>query len=197
MKKTFKVVMLGKPDYKTNITKRKDQLFFIEDRARFNNGFNQQLYIISDNEIKEGDWCIGNGLLVQVTREQARLNNVEGYQLNFYYKKVIATTDKSLGNYEWTASGQDFKQLSQIPESFIKAYVKAYNEGKSIIEVDLETGIFNTINYIKTRLDNTVIIHQSKTYTRDEVSDLLTSLNNIRPSGLSSYELVKWLEENL
>lgn len=101
-------------------------------------------------------------------------------------KKIVATTDKSIGYTDHLISPvPNFCDYPQLPESFIQAYIKAYNEGKPITEVDLEMEEY--INsafeykgkddglYIKTRPDNTVIVHQSKMYSREEVEELCNS----------------------
>lgn len=118
-------------------------------------------------------------------------------------KKVIASTDKSLGYnlYYISIAGTDMEEfisLPQVPKSFIQAYIKAYNEGKPIIEVDLEYEQDKNIkecdcyytkfckstqlgegikcrdqkySKLKTNPDNTVIISPKvdRVYTREEM----------------------------
>jgi hypothetical protein len=112
----------------------------------------QHLYIISGDEIKEGDWCINTNenILCKCvnTNDKGLFEHTigRGHQIHITYcKKIIATTDKSLGfkeateDYEVGSSGfikiQQNGALPQIPESFIQAYIKAYNEEKPITEV--------------------------------------------------------------
>lgn len=212
MKKTHKVVMLStekeSPIWLSNrntlSSAKKEGDGFIISHPKL--GKNQHLYIISDEETKEGDWIIGidpisKGILCQVKKDE-KIGNC--------YKKVIASTDKSLklkciscnGTGEKNESHESnspydkpcsscysgYNTISQIPESFIQAYIKSYNEGNPITEVDLEYESYNEeykdkfgTDYsdwtpkkykLKTREDNTVIIHQSKIYTRDEVIEL-------------------------
>jgi len=82
----------------------------------------QQLLVLSDEEIKEGDWviCINNGVnhyKVIQNKIPSAFQDVEGW------KKIIASTDPSLG-------------LPAIPQSFIEKYVIANGE---IDEVELDT----------------------------------------------------------
>lgn len=127
----------------------------------------QHLYIISDEEIKEGDWVTDDIIKpFQLTRSHIEL--LEGTEEKDTCKKVIATTDKSI-----VYPVNSFPWMPEVPESFIQAYVKAYNEGNPIIEVELEIeehyeheeisyeGDSQSVKYteIKTNPDNTVIIH--------------------------------------
>lgn len=134
----------------------------------------QLLYILSDDEIKEGDWYFDTETKIICKS----INNIKVFDC---WKKIVATTDKSLKLlqfYDLKDNRGEFntvESLPQLPESFIQAYIKAYNEGKPITEVDLEitckadydknpemygTGMFNSGKFtdiIKTRPDNTVI----------------------------------------
>lgn len=163
MKKTFKVVMLP-----TEKAQGIDQGFYVNDIKRFNK---QHLYIISDEEGKDKDWGYNKSL-----------NIIGQLSLNSYkseWKKIIASTNKSLYKNDGRIDGikQDLPTIFPcLPESFIKAYIKAYNEGKPITEVDLEMERDvedNKTTRIKTRSDGSVIVHQSKTFSRVEVVALL------------------------
>lgn len=81
----------------------------------------QHLYILSDEEIKEGDWCYhsGRGIITQW------FNRPGSYKEKDALRKIIATTDNSLG-------------LPQPSQSFIEKYVEEYNKGNIITEVMVE-----------------------------------------------------------
>lgn len=130
---------------------------------------NYHLYILSDEEIKEGDWYIDDSNSVR----QSITSDKDYWIRRKDYKKVIASTDKSLGQKAFPdlhpSKSNSFILLPQIPESFIQEYVKAYNEGKPITEVDLE--MYPSKEYvdeqdaygydiakIKINSDNTIII---------------------------------------
>lgn len=181
MKKTFKVVMLASNNNPilglgAKLRGPLDKILsdFITREGNDGTCKGQHLYIISDEQPKERDWVlhVGNKHIFQYTKGE-----------NEYWKKIIVTTDKSLkieGNCwclkpEVNGCSECSKQLSQIPESFIEDYIKAYNEGKPITEVELEmepkvqklaTGeeiIGSESDYnlqIKTNSDNTVIINK-------------------------------------
>lgn len=116
----------------------------------------QHLYLVSEREIKFKDWYIDGA------------NNIKQQTIEGRHKedrKIEATTNPSIYN-PYKAYGNQ-KALPQIPQSFIEAYVKANG---NIEEVNIE--LFFNGKMIKTRSDNTVIIHQAKTYTREEVKDI-------------------------
>jgi hypothetical protein len=138
----------------------------------------QHLYIISDDEIKEGDYYITD----------AGIFKCSGYETKrelSLFKKIVATTDKEIYFQPLEMKTWSDSSPYQIPESFIKAYIKAYNEDKPITEVDLEVGCGcngnphkmgcpvqdNSYLFPKTRPDNTVIVHPSKLYTREQMLD--------------------------
>ena len=116
----------------------------------------QHLYILSDEEIKEGDWFIEFDL--KGTRSSycnkpflCDIGNTENFILtkdngNFPFpencKKIIATNDKSLSNQVFRKDGTptsnyDFV-LPQLSNSFIEKYVEEYNKGNLITEVIVE-----------------------------------------------------------
>jgi len=123
----------------------------------------QHLYLTSDEEIEEGD-CIIN----QNTNSIAKYT---GHGSMDWWKKIIATTDKSL-----RCADNEFFQVPQIPESFIKAYIEAQGNIKEVL-VEYMKGVTivdekqweNNQLFIKTRNDNTVIIHRAKSITKDEM----------------------------
>ncbi len=151
-RKTFEVVMLPTEKSIIHLSKNNVLIESIEitgcsDLYRLTP---QHLYILSDEEIKIGDWVI---------EYQSKDSVGEVHFINSEYilskdiqKKIIATTDNSLG-------------LPLIHDSFLPPFIKAYNEGKQITEVDLEMQISYHQEEIcdggyivKKRPDNTVII---------------------------------------
>jgi len=189
MKKTFKVVMLptnkkakvGQLNLASYNTNPLELIHYVITGEGLQP---QHLYIISDDEIKEGDWYMNKFGRLSI--------KVIGDKSNEGDKKIVATTDNSITiKNDITNPNFDeypYSPLPQLPESFIQAFVKAYNEGKPITEVDLEIEELSTMeemlqnekyvpnntftSKIKTRPDNTVIVHQSKIYSREEVIKL-------------------------
>jgi hypothetical protein len=177
--KTMQVVML--PTKKaSNISlgnSGKGFIYHTHTKPEYTNRIYQYLYIVSNNEIKEGDWVVlGNKSGIQKMNHLDMVDYLSSDSLDT--KKIEATTDILIikqGN-----ENQVTIIVPQIPQSFIEAYVKA--EGKiTEVDVEMEEIISKSMNKeqfpdiirIKTRHDNTIIIHQSKTYTRDEVIALM------------------------
>lgn len=222
-KETFKIVML--PTEKASIITKHingKSLSYAPDNGlevyyKGVNSIPQHLYIISDDKIKEGDFYMNRFNQIH----QASDINLTSQEEWNTCKKIVATTDKSLiANKGLDPFSGKPDLLPQIPESFIKAYIKAYNdEGKPITEVDLEyedkgreewwgsseggEPIWVEGYKLKTRPDNTVIVHQSKMYSRDEIiilfhKHLKDSSTSVEPfNNLLKKQLDNWISENL
>ena len=92
----------------------------------------QHLYIISDDDIKEGDWVIWNNQIEQAKR-------VESQMAYHGFKKIIATTDRSLQiNTFYKVTGVFDGGLPQPSQQFIEKYIEEYNKGNVIIDVLVE-----------------------------------------------------------
>ena len=155
------------------------------------------LYFTSDEEIKEGDWCynsISNGL-----EKWSYKGWIEAPDFEYLgYKKIIATTDTSLG-------------LPQPSKAFIEKYIEEYNNGNFITEVLVEVecdGVdFAYRQYYKLKLDsqNQITIRKQKdSWSREEVEKLLLKhqsdyrrfVRNTSPLNWS-FDISKWIKENL
>lgn len=159
------------------------------------------LYFTSDRNMVEGDWEFYAGKLI---RQFSGGRSVKG-------KRIEATTDPSLvylagyGGGETVEEAEVYEHIPQIPESFIQAYVKANGEIKEVmIELTEDfPGLMDPSPIIKLRPNNTVIIHQSKLYTRDEVIKLLGDCWNESSKVAQKYNMgtegifIRWIEENL
>lgn len=134
----------------------------------------QHLYFVSDEQIKEGDWCIGDDIVYKYKDV-----NTFSSGLKKRSKKIVATTDMFLN----TTDQQDrfVTQVPQISQSFIIEYVKVNGEMKEV-QLEMKEGYLVTqddilnsngtaplINVLKTNPDHTVIIHQIKPITADEM----------------------------
>lgn len=93
----------------------------------------QHIYITLDEEIKEGDWyCSPTGIVSQH-------NGTE--KLPDGWKKIIATTDKSLKINLLEGikhAPENWRELPQIPQSFIEYFVDQYNKGNIITDIMVE-----------------------------------------------------------
>jgi hypothetical protein len=214
-----KVVMLG--TIKSNnigdvvkcpITNRLAQLNVLTYQSE-QPSINQHLYIISDDEIKEGDWYLDT-TLEQVIR--ANINSDHNVYIGSC-KKIIATTNaipfvtpsnENSGIYKYCV-------LPQPSESFIKAYIEAYNNGNVIEDVLIEVektlnviqsggvgfpedDIYQTIVKPKLKENNIIIKKVKDSWSRDEVCNLLNEYRVYTwKTGSTAIDLTKWIEENL
>lgn len=167
------------------------------------------LYILSDDEIKAGDWIYWNNKVVKAI-DTVYTNST---------KKIIATTDNSLSQTSRT-------EIPQPSNSFIQKYIEAYNNGKPIEKVMVEYEYFicenghsmsyksacvypmcGKMNYHTPKInhrDNTITISKVKdSWTREEVINLLHSAGKYgRETANNSIGempdmMDKWIEENL
>jgi len=157
----------------------------------------QHLYLVSDEEIREGDWEYD-----EVIKEINQATSKD--RLDFYNKsdsghfKIIATTDLELVEYckgvHRLGEGCNLNNKciypdcrpAKIPESFVQAYVKAEGKIKNVnVEYEHEmlighspkTTHFNTNP--KTTENNEVIIDiEEQTYTFDEVAGFIRQFEN-------------------
>jgi hypothetical protein len=176
----------------------------------FPNQQNQHLYITSNDEIKEGDFYydpIANCIRQCEDEKREKLLNVAKHLGN---KKIIATTDTSLKIITGMVGSGTGVPLPQPSESFIKAYIEAYNNGNVIedILIEVEEIIvqdafrrrpdYNTYR-IKLK-DNNIIIGKVKdSWTREEVHSLMMEAW-IRGEADKSMDYTvreNWIEENL
>ena len=107
MEKKCKVVLL--PTDKVFNKKLNKQLIihngnlqFCQNGQMMREGQPQHLYILSDDEIKEGDWCIYNNHFVKYSKPSN----------SYFYKKIIATTNPDLIK----------EGIASIDDNFVKNY---------------------------------------------------------------------------
>jgi hypothetical protein len=113
----------------------------------------QHLYIISDDEIKEGDWILipsTNGKNHFDFSESIPKKAESNFASNKYVWKIIATTDTSLKkpctcigmrtqvSCNWICETHKDYFLPQLPQEFIEYYIREYNNGNVISDVLVE-----------------------------------------------------------
>lgn len=125
------------------------------------------IYITTDDEIKEGDWFIAIDSSIQIAKSN--------YEKLPNDKKIIATTDPELIVYvgqDYTGTvirknGKNYQRLPQPSKSFIEEYCKA----GGIDEVDVEYGRTMdgtpTYNRLALTSNNEIIIHLIDQEKRD------------------------------
>lgn len=158
----------------------------------------QHFYIISDDEIKEGDWGLD-----LISKKILKANHDVNYEQD-YFKKIIATTD-TLG-------------IPQPSQSFIQKYIESYNKGNIITDVLVEyvdngeedwcerteepTWIERLVPDISPK-DNTITIKKVKdSWNREEVITLLSKFYCDAGSSIGLGQDVrvyaeKWINKNL
>ena len=193
---------IGLQAYKTNLR-------IINNTEEENLIFNQQhLYIISDDKIKGGDWFYNIHSKI-VGRAAFNFGKDE------LAKKIIATTDNSLGFSFKVNHGVStttaFTPLPQPPQQFIQKYIEEYNKGNVITDVLVEElrssdGYYDeqdiwhwrTLGLKINPKDNTITIKKVKdSWNREEVIKLLRDAHLDIVDGNYSKGLNKWIEENL
>lgn len=157
--------------------------------AKFDDATYQHLYITSDEEIKEGDWCYKQDVQGKVFKWVSTSNT--------WYKdakKIIASTDKSLG-------------LPSPSDGFVVKFITRYNDGNPITEVMVEYeeigrmksgGIETSISQqLKVDKNNCITITAVKeSWTREEVIAIhKANCERLTNSYLSSD--IEWIEQNL
>jgi hypothetical protein len=126
------------------------------------------LHITREEEIKVGAIRLLNGLFIQGDGESTKIIG----------SIVIASTDDEITPNSW------------IPESFTLAYIKAHGEGKPITEVELQMEKWSHAPHFKdldkpdwyqimTRPDGSVVIHQAKTYTKEQMMNAIAFGRNL------------------
>ncbi len=148
MKKQLEVIMLAS-DKKTNMFIDKTLvLTYHSEHANSDITWKdveyQDLYFLSDEEIKEGDWCYSKYTNKICKTEKGLVRATKEIPL----QKIVATTNTSLKIADFPElSNTAYRSLPQPHIEFIKEYVDEYNKGNQIKFVDVEyTNCKNCIN---------------------------------------------------
>jgi hypothetical protein len=169
----------------------------------------KHLYVISNDEIKEGDWIYEDEFK---TISVAKYNNSV---LDEKFKKIITTTDTSL---EIISKGINpvYEKLPQPSQQFIKKYIESYNKGVVLSDILVEyeqkyetmykgqigfpeDDVNWWINKIKINpKDNTINIKPLKdSWNKEEIINLIKSFANNYQYASNNIGYNKWIEENL
>ena len=142
----------------------------------------QHLYILSNEEIKEGDWFID---LKDNTIWQNKAKESMRKSIFPECKKIIATTNEYIGYTDIRVSPvKNFCIYPKPSDSFIKKYIEEYNKGNVITNVLVEYEIGKSYSgnsgleikqWLKVDSNNTITIKklEPELYTREEVKILL------------------------
>ena len=189
---------------------KRKQLIFLEDskgivKTKNKNG---HLYALSNDEIKLFDWVYNNkeNIVEQINSKTQLIFVLEENKENQTFKKIIATTDKTLSQTSRT-------EIPQPSQQFIQKFVEEYNKGNVITDVLVEyeyllddNGVIPYWNLKVNPKDNTITIKKVKnSYSREEVIELCkqafidgTYAGGFGPNEKTiNSETEKWVEENL
>jgi hypothetical protein len=200
------VVMLSTKEQRWKVSNEHDDRYefysFVDKKlySRQSNAYNwslSHLYILSSEEIKEGDWVFDSyDLCVYQIKDFT--------STNYHQRKIIATTDESLSKSCTTMAGTIRYTPLPLPrpsDDFIKAFVKAQGKiDKVLVEcyVTVETGYDKFLSY-KVAKDNTIIIkpvHEEKTsWSREEVLKLLKYAWGYKNESIQTFD--EWISKNL
>jgi hypothetical protein len=191
--------------------------YFTQEYLKNNNAKAFHLYVLSDDEIKEGDWFIHCNRILKAEKSREKdcvsFNNNSNVARN-NCKKIIATTDTDITN-DFSTSGVLF--VPQIQQSFIEPFITNYNKGNVITEVivEYEDIIKCEYNYnskgerigipknkkvgitIKINPDNTIIISSIKdSWDKNEVLEIINLIER-RAKGFGATESLTYFVEGL
>lgn len=172
-----------------------------------NKWINYNLYILSNEDLKKGDWCFHKASKSIVQYPDC------GYPKD-HVLKVIATTDKLITKSTPVRSADDFdlsiyynnEYVPNINPKFIEKFVDEYNEDTIIIEVNVEyeNAEDETYGEIKGHFpkidkNNFITITKIKeSWTREEVIEFTDRLRIfLNEDNHSVFEVNQWIEENL
>jgi len=210
--KRAKAILLPHNDINTKITK------YLPNTISLNNDIsaphtNQHLYIILNDDIKDGKYAVDlqNNKIVTFTDIYRIGRNAKRF------KKIIATTDTSLhipfvtpGNEELDI--YEYNILPEPSQQFIKKYIECYNKGEIITNILVEYEMRHTgwtidqseytyDEFLKVNpKNNTITIKSIKdSWNREEVYILLYNIwdDSIGMNKPIDEEFNKWIEQNL
>lgn len=171
-----KVVMLP-TEKATRIATRKtdNKLIYSPDFIASDNCINQNLYFLSDEEIKEGDWMYDSKLNIIIQYKSYK----DGC------KKIIATTDTSLKfqfyrGYEHTVNPIRENPLPKPSNEFLKKYCELGGIEEVLVEYKCLLGNKEDENlnlipelFLKVAPDNTITIKPIKdSWSKEEIIEL-------------------------
>ena len=168
----------------------------------------QHLYFTTDDEIKEGDWCLMFWDGGEVASEPQQYLPENGHVLNRNLRKIIATTDSEFVNQQYTKEELGYEPIKYGLPQPSKAFIEKYCEEGGIDEVDVEYNDKGVV--LRGRGgERTITIHSIKdSWSREEVKmqlqycvSLFASERGLTPTSVEMKEVndwvSNWIKENL
>lgn len=158
----------------------------------------QHIHILSDEKIEDGDWCINTNLKIS----EPFIKDFKFDSNDVWYKKIIASTDKSLN-------------LPEPSPTFINKFVDEYNKGNIIKLVNVEYKFITTnedwskqpvqldgYDKIKTDKNNFITITKIKdSWNKQEIIDIIMNFADEfvanTDTAYKKREINEWIETNL
>ena len=134
----MKNIYLLQTDKPSRLQKNKhNKLFLSEEPKLYSDCINQNIYITSDEEIKEGDWLFDLDIKRIVKADSLKVDTSKAYGC-WYYKKIILTTDPYLIKDGVQAIDDNFLELfvknPNCDKIEIKTrYLHSYKTGETFI----------------------------------------------------------------
>jgi hypothetical protein len=196
---------------------RSSDFLLIEADVDFINGKYQHLYFTTGTKIEVEDWVLDHirNQYYKVATWQLDLIQKAKRENNCSVRKIAATTNSELWYKERYNVKNAFSGIGVIPDSFITAYISAYNADKPITQVMLEYEENTSCAHIhipgenlpyqpfllKLNTNGSVIwsLKEEKMYTRKEVRNgCIKALANCKHLKLISQigEFDKWFDKN-
>lgn len=171
-------IIINKPFSNKSLLQFRPDLRKASDKLR-SGWTNQHLYITSDDEIKDGEWCIMHNTSIRKFQEKVKYS--------IPCKKIIATTNEFLTKPGTLNINRELNyNLPQLPQLFIKKYCELGGIDEVLVEYEKvyshtdKTGMIGTPNRkvynnkLKVTPQNEVFISLIKnSYTKKEVEILI------------------------
>lgn len=172
MKRKVKIVIIPANEATNILLTGRNELIYITKDFGFVNSIDrfQHLYFLSDEEIKEGDWCLldknvglSTGYEVKQCLEVDSINGEHTFAeddgslfTTGRCSKIVATTDEGLGYGDNVGA---FYQLPRPSNEFIKKYCELGGIDKVLVEyIDTGDKDFSKRYRLKIAPDNTITI---------------------------------------
>ena len=186
MKKKHSVVLIN-ADKSTKLwVNNTNILSYGAEAMTSSNNIGKHLYILSDDEIKEGDWCVYPG------------GAIKQYSGGYSIKpqgKIIATTNPELHN-PYKTFGNTIC-LPNLPQDFIERYIKEWNKGNVIdyVLLEYEEEWYDNNRYLKVNIGGEYTLKSDSGF----IEKLKLHPNNtviIHPIEDKEAEIKFWMERH-
>lgn len=196
MEKTFKVVIVPstKPSmlYMGIDKKLYFEDYFVKPNQWFAEGSKlipYHIYIISDENINNGDWCLdfdGHTIYQSTDKTSDSVSN-----------KIISSTDESITPYSW------------IQTPFTNQYIKYYNEGNPIADIHLHFSqtprdthyvayaYVNNTGYPIVNYKEYEQKEKDRDYNAYAVKKLKIAINYLQLKDMNVSQVKEWIKNNI